>query len=117
MLYSGGFFSNDDRARMNVVRESNPEQLANLDLPFEDSRLPEMLFRFRARNYPETLNKEELVRWNEFRITRINDANKVTGFSLDDFFQRINDLREEETDESKRKMLNELEQYAQNLIE
>jgi len=32
---------------------------------FDDKRLPEMLFRYRARNYPETLNEDELAQWME----------------------------------------------------
>ena len=56
MLYSGGFFSHNDKRVMDQVRESSPEELPSTTFPFEDSRLPEMLFRYRARNYPESLS-------------------------------------------------------------
>jgi exodeoxyribonuclease-1 len=72
MIYSGGFFPEGDRRLMNVVRESTPEQLAMLNLPFRDKRLPEMLFRYRARNFPETLDAEERQRWELYRRSRLN---------------------------------------------
>lgn len=73
MIYSGGFFSDGDRKLMDVVRESTPEQLVMLNLPFRDRRLPEMLFRYRARNFPETLDDLEQQRWDAFRQTRLDE--------------------------------------------
>ena len=72
-IYSGGFFSDGDNARMEKIRKARPDELKNLQLSFDDNRLPEMLFRYRARNYPETLNNDELKRWNEFKQTRFTD--------------------------------------------
>ncbi|MGB5397523.1 MAG: exodeoxyribonuclease I, partial [Gammaproteobacteria bacterium] len=57
-LYSGGFFSDADNARMDTIRNSRAEDLASLNLSFDDKRLPEMLFRYRARNYPHTLSPQ-----------------------------------------------------------
>jgi len=73
MIYSGGFFNDGDKRRMQVVRSSSAGQLANLNLPFSDSRLEEMMFRYRARNYPDSLNSEELVRWQQFCAQRLQD--------------------------------------------
>ncbi|WP_455198948.1 exodeoxyribonuclease I [Kaarinaea lacus] len=113
MLYSGGFFSNDDRERMNTIKDASPEELAGMDLPFEDERLPEMLFRFRARNYPDTLNDKELRRWNTFRSERIVNG---TDFNMDDFLRKIEDLRGDTEEESELKILDQLEQYGRSLI-
>ena len=33
--------------------------------PFSDPRLQELLFRYRARNFPESLNAEEQAQWRE----------------------------------------------------
>jgi len=71
MIYSGGFFSDADRKLMDVVRESTSEQLVMLNLPFRDRRLPEMLFRYRARNFPESLDEQERQRWETFRHSRM----------------------------------------------
>jgi exodeoxyribonuclease-1 len=73
MLYSGGFIGTDDRAILNRLRALTPQQLASTQPLFQDVRLPELLFRYRARNYPETLNGEEAMRWEEFRLKRLTD--------------------------------------------
>lgn len=66
-LYSGGFFSREDSQRMDTVRNTPVDELSELHVNFDDARLDEMLFRFRARNYPETLNQEERQRWHDYR--------------------------------------------------
>jgi exodeoxyribonuclease-1 len=66
-LYSGGFFSGDDRRKMDALRDKTPGQLAAIQAVFDDARIPEMLFRYRARNFPESLNAHERARWESFR--------------------------------------------------
>ena len=72
-IYSGGFFSNTDYDRMDRIRKTSPEELGKLNLTFDDPRLPEMLFRYRARNFPDSLNEEEKQRWNDYRRERFTD--------------------------------------------
>ncbi len=72
-IYSGGFFSDTDYGRMDRIRKSSAEELSQLNLTFDDPRLPEMLFRYRARNYPDSLSSEEKQRWNEYRKERFTD--------------------------------------------
>jgi len=73
MLYSGGFIPREDRRTLDRIVALTPEELAQTTVAFEDSRLEEMLFRYRARNYPQTLGEEERGRWEEFRFARISD--------------------------------------------
>lgn len=77
MIYSGGFFSENDKQLMQLVRNTPPGDLPRLDLPFNDGRLQEMLFRYRARNYPQTLLEEELQAWSEFRRTRLTELERL----------------------------------------
>jgi exodeoxyribonuclease-1 len=72
-LYSGGFFSNEDRARMAIIRSTPPDALARLGQEFDDVRIPEMLFRYRARNYPDTLSAAEKNRWEAYRAHRLQE--------------------------------------------
>lgn len=65
MLYGGGFFSDADRVRMTELRGLSPTALADHQPDFDDDRLPEMLFRYRSRNYPDSLNAGEKARWFE----------------------------------------------------
>ncbi|RMH12295.1 MAG: exodeoxyribonuclease I [Gammaproteobacteria bacterium] len=64
-LYSG-FFLDTDKFRMQRVRDSQPEQLSELEGSFDDWRLNELLFRYRARNWPETLSRSEKQEWKDF---------------------------------------------------
>lgn len=106
-LYSGGFFSQADKAKMEMIRNTKPMNLAALELTFDDERLPEMLFRYRARNYPETLNDSELLRWREFCQPRLNDP---------DYMIRLENIIEEtEQNESKQKLLQALCHYLRSI--
>lgn len=71
-LYDG-FIGDRDRRLCEQVREAQPEQLANESWPFDDPRLPELLFRYRARNFPETLNDLERTRWYSFCQDRLQN--------------------------------------------
>lgn len=67
MLYAGGFFSDDDQMVMEEVQRAVPATLADFENRFRDDRLNEMLFRYRARNFPETLSGAELTRWRRYK--------------------------------------------------
>lgn len=69
-IYSGGFFSDADKRIMNSIRAMSSTELATkheqLCVQFKDKRLPEMLFRYRARNFPGSLHSAEITRWQNF---------------------------------------------------
>jgi len=62
MLYDG-FFSTADRSTIDIIRETAPEELAKLELNVDDKRIRPLLFRYRARNYPMTLDFKEQQQW------------------------------------------------------
>lgn len=109
-IYSGGFFSENDKKQMVKIRLMPPEQLSKSVFKFTDSRLPEMLFRYRARNYPETLNADEQVRWNEFCVNRLTDCQAGAGIVLDNYLSRLKELRRDE--HVNMEIINALENYA-----
>lgn len=61
-LYNG-FFSDADRAAMKIVLETEPRNLPALDITFVDKRIEKLLFNYRARNFPGTLDYAEQQRW------------------------------------------------------
>lgn len=65
-LYNG-FFSDADRAAMKIVLETEPRNLPALDITFADQRIERLLFNYRARNFPGTLDEHEQQRWLEHR--------------------------------------------------
>ena len=72
-LYDG-FIGERDRGLCQQVREDDPERLADYQGKFADERLEELLFRYRARNFPQTLNVAEQQRWQDFCRLRLSDT-------------------------------------------
>jgi len=95
-IYSGGFFSNTDYDRMDRIRKTRPEDLGKLNLTFDDARLPEMLFRYRARNFPDSLNEEEKQHWNDYRKERFTDP-ALSPRTMNRFLADIEELQNSET--------------------
>jgi len=109
-IYQGGFFSDEDKRKMTRLRSMSPEQLATSTLTFADPRLPEMLFRYRARNYPESLAAAERERWRQFCSDRLSARVPGAGITFDRYFARLRELRNDGSREGS--MLSSLESYA-----
>jgi len=92
-LYAGGFFSDADRRAMAAVHDTAPADLAVRNFGFADVRLPELLFRLRARNYPSTLTDAERAQWEEYRYQRLTDPAAGASLCIDAYRERIAALR------------------------
>ena len=115
-LYAGGFISKSDREKLDWLITQPPETLAEQELRFEDSRLPEMLFRYRARNYPGTLMGEELEQWEQFRSARLMNPKKgwrsLEAYGLE--LQRL--AADPNLPPEKMQILEDLHLYGESLI-
>ncbi len=112
-LYSGGFFSDSDRRLIERVHNSPPADLATANYAFDDQRLPEMLFRYRARNWPETLSPQERQRWDEFRQQRIS-SQEFGGITLQEYRATISRMMVDPAmGESERRVLSELADWPE----
>ena len=69
----GGFPPPGDQRMYPRIRDLSAKELAGLETPFTDERLNELLFRYRARLWPESLDADERARWNDFRRRRLID--------------------------------------------
>ena len=87
-LYSEGFFPDEDTALFAKIHETlaavpPAEARPKLyRLRFRDDRPAQMLRRFFARNYPETLSAEEARRWKSFCATRLQLPTSTEGTDL-----------------------------------
>ncbi len=116
-IYSGPFLSSNDQARCTIIRETKKEELREIDFPFDDSRLSELLWRYRCRNYKETLTDDELKRWHSFCAQRIMQPILKNGFGLSFFARKIEEhLHNQEISESDKTLLISLRTYAINLL-
>ena len=113
MIYSGGFFSPDDRRVMNEIRDSQPEELVDFELKAKDSRLTEMLFRYRGRNFPEILSVAEKQQWQLFCRNRLSGGNENVFLGFTEYREQIAELRQQEGVDIQ--LLDSLEQYADKL--
>jgi exodeoxyribonuclease-1 len=106
----GGFVGNDDRRHLERLRALNPQALADKRPAFNDARLSELLFRYRARNFPDTLNEAEVAQWFEHRRDRlVHGSGGVTTVAA--FNEQLQALQAT-ADERGRQILKALGDYA-----
>jgi len=118
MLYSGGFFPDSDRREMARVRKLGPDELRVSRFEFQDPRLPTMLFRYRARNWPQTLKPDEREQWDAYRFERLTDPQGGASITIDPYQQRLTELRDEAAGEPGQiALVEELEQWAERIFD
>ena len=110
----GGFVGNADRRRLNDVLRLSPTELALARTGFDDARLGELVWRYRARNFPDTLNDVERARWGEHRSARLM-AGEGGALTLQAFFDRIDALAESGDDERAQSVLEALYEWGEHL--
>lgn len=115
-LYAG-FFSDADRnlcwALHRDLARQGPQALAG-KIPFADKRLPDLLFRLRARNFPHTLSAGEKTRWTEWRYRRLTEPGFGASITLEPYFEQIAELRQQYPDKSA--LLDHLESWGDSLL-
>lgn len=108
----GGFVSNNDRKVLTKLRRMSADQLAGEMAFFEDPQLAELLFRYRARNFPRSLSGEEQQRWQTWRHAKLNGG---PGRDFQQFRQELAEARAGELNEQAQSVLAQLEAYAAQL--
>ncbi|MFO1329057.1 MAG: exodeoxyribonuclease I [Rubrivivax sp.] len=109
----GAFLGDEDRRQLQKLRALSPDALAARRPTFDDSRLDELLFRYRARNFAGTLSDEERRRWEQHRAARLHRG-QGGATTLAQFFQRIDDLAES-SDDREQDLLEALYDWGQEL--
>jgi exodeoxyribonuclease-1 len=109
----GGFVDDTDRAVLARLVDLPPEELARQKPRLRDGRLEELLFRYRARNFPETLADEERARWDAHRHARLHEGAGGCE-TLAAFLDRI-DVLGEQADERAQDILGALVEWAETI--
>ncbi|MES1936134.1 exodeoxyribonuclease I [Salinisphaera hydrothermalis] len=91
-LYDG-FISDSDRKLAESVRATAPAELADGAIVFSDNRLNELLFRYRARHFPDSLADAERDDWNNWVAKRLEFA-PDGGLTLDEYDEVVAALME-----------------------
>ena len=115
-IYSG-FASREDKAVMDRVRRASPEDLAGNDpsLIFEDEKLNDLLFRYRARNWPESLSASEKSEWLEHCKARLTTNTPATTVTLDEYRAGIDELAQDQKHAAKGPLFADLKAWADQL--
>jgi exodeoxyribonuclease-1 len=117
MLYSGGFIGDRDKNLLRQLHTIPINELVDFTPAFQDQRLSEMLFRYRARNYPETLTADEHLSWDAFRHDRLQSSETGTGLNLTAYQSIVKELRQSVGDSQKdQNILDNLEKYAKSIV-
>ncbi|WP_377703650.1 exodeoxyribonuclease I [Pseudoduganella sp. UC29_71] len=107
----GGFVGKDDRRLLDAMRKESPAKLAMMTPPFDDQRLGELVFRYRARNFPQTLSEQEAEHWEAHRAARLFDG-AAGARTVEQLFGEIDHLSET-ADERSEEILGALYDYAE----
>lgn len=83
-----GFLNSQDKLRCQTIRTTPIELLTNLSLDFDDPRLSKLFFRYKARNYPQTLTEQEQMIWRD------HCRDKLTSAKVQDYLLTLEQLAE-----------------------
>lgn len=110
----GGFVGNEDRRRLMHVRKLSPQELALDRTGFDDARLGELVWRYRARNFPATLTAAEQRRWEQHRAACLIEG-RGGARTAEQMFAMI-DALSETADERGEEILGDLYDYADAML-
>lgn len=110
----GGFLGDADRRRLAQLRALGPEELAVARSGFDDERLAELLLRYRARNFPQTLSAAERAQWEAHRSARLlGDGTQEAPIQA--WFERIDALAQTADDERGQAVLAALYDWGEQI--
>jgi len=113
-LYDG-FAPRDDQRLYPRIRELDGDGLARVGLPFRDARLNELLFRYRARLFPESLSEEEQQQWEMHRKRRLLSDPDLASIRLAEYQAEVAALARERNDASDLDVLRQLAEWPSEL--
>jgi len=110
-----GFFDNQDKQSMRVVRAATPEELSNIGLDFNDDRLTALLPLYKARNYPRSLTSEEREQWEAFCKQKLLSGGQHSRMAQ--YFARLQEIASRDNLTSHQQyLLEELKLYAESIM-
>ncbi|MFC0679280.1 exodeoxyribonuclease I [Lysobacter korlensis] len=114
-LYDG-FIGEGDKRLLRDVRTTPPDALGKREFGFRDARLTQLLFRYRARNWPESLTAEERQRWDTYRRDRLCRDAGLSEYTFESFATELAALRAAHAhDGGKLVLLDRLEAWGREL--
>lgn len=113
-LYDG-FPSDADKRLFPKVRGAPLAELPSFGPRFDDPRYAELLFRYRARNWPEALSADEQARWDDYRRTRLAAPSGLSEHDFTAYYAEIATLRRERGTGPHQAWLDALEDWSRGI--
>ena len=108
MIYSG-FFSPQDRQQLDQLKQMDAQQLNALDFRFKDARAEELIWRYRARHFTDSLTETEQQHW----LQQVQQRLEVKfGMDFEYWFAHLEQLRAEHTSPQAIQVLDACEQFV-----
>lgn len=104
-LYDG-FLPKSDANKVRLVAAADESELADLHPEFSDSRMSELLLRYKARQYPRALSQTEQAQWEQYR------ANKLKR-ELPKYFEELGKLARDGADDY---LIQEMQLWAESIV-
>jgi len=107
-LYAGGFYSDEDRRELErfhrVLMNSGPQAAKNefLRIRFQDPRIPTLMGRLLARNFPETLTADQHLSWKKHAYGWLQLPQEKGATALSDYVRLERELQEMSPDDPRR---------------
>lgn len=108
MIYSG-FFSFKERAKLEAIRQSPPDQIPWETEEFTDPRASSLIQRYKARNFPGSMTTEEMNLW---QVDKKNRLEQRYGESYKLWFEHLEQLKQQSDSEKQQAILRQVEQYV-----
>lgn len=103
------FMPDADKMRCSTIRAATAEDLADFHPSFTDDRLPELLFRYKARQFPNSLSEDEHERWEKYKADKFQRE-------LPGYMQRLAQLASIQSDDSKLFVLEEIQLWVESIM-
>jgi len=112
-LYDG-FLDDHDAAHLVKVRNAEPAELASIRDGFHDKRMQQLLPRYKARNFPETLSDEERQEWEQYIRDKLFTGGQQS--QLAQYFASLAACAQDQKYADKQFLLEELQLYGQSIM-
>lgn len=110
-LYAG-FVPDADRRRFAEVRSTPPHALPALAAHFADARCRELLFRYQARNWPDSLDPSQAEAWDDYRRRRFAPGSRLGELDAPGFFEDLQAARQSDVEGRATALLDAVEAWG-----
>ncbi|MBS3896090.1 exodeoxyribonuclease I [Silanimonas sp.] len=110
-LYAG-FVPDADRRRFAQVRSMSARALPALAAQFSDARYRELLFRYQARNWPESLDPHQAEAWDDYRRRRFAPGSRLGELDATSFFEELQAARSRDAEGRATALLDAVEAWG-----